>query len=69
MRSGSKADLALVLFTSVMENASEVYGDAGTDVLLSIFGRELPVKLEGVMSRKKDFLPWLGAKLRDQGTR
>ena len=69
MRSVSKADIALVLFTSVMENASEVYGDAEPDRIVSIFGRELPVKLEGVMSRKKDFLPWLGGRLRDQSTK
>lgn len=66
LRAACAADLVLVLFTSVMENASEVYGDAEPVLLQALFGRELPVRLEGVMSRKKDFLPWLGEKLRDQ---
>jgi manganese-dependent inorganic pyrophosphatase len=66
IRAGTGSDLVLVLFTSVMENASDVYGDAGQDLVHSLFGRELPVTLQGVMSRKKDFLPWLGAMLRDQ---
>ncbi|NLD57978.1 MAG: putative manganese-dependent inorganic diphosphatase [Methanomicrobiales archaeon] len=65
MRAGSSFDLVLVLFTSVIENASDVYGDADRALLLALFGRELPVRLDGVMSRKKDFLPWLGAQLRD----
>jgi manganese-dependent inorganic pyrophosphatase len=69
IRSGSKADMVLVLFTSVMENASEVYGDAEPALIVPVFGRDLPVHLEGVMSRKKDFLPWLGAKLRDLGAK
>jgi manganese-dependent inorganic pyrophosphatase len=66
MRARSGSDLVLVLFTSVMENASDVYGDAGQDLVQAVFGRELPVTLPGVMSRKKDFLPWLGIRLRDQ---
>jgi manganese-dependent inorganic pyrophosphatase len=66
VRTSCAADLVLVLFTSVMENASEVYGDAEPALLLALFGRDLPVRLEGVMSRKKDFLPWLGEKIRNQ---
>ncbi len=66
MRSGYGADLVLVLFTCVMENASEVYGDAEPALLLALFGRDLPMRLDGVMSRKKDFLPWLGEKLHNQ---
>ena len=58
-------DLVLVLFTNVLENASEVYGVADGDLLENIFGETLPARLEGVMSRKKDFLPWLGARLRE----
>lgn len=65
MKSSMQADMVLVLFTSVMENASEVYGDMDPELTTAIFGCELPARLEGVMSRKKDFLPWLGAKLRD----
>jgi len=64
MRSGSGADMVLVLFTSVMENASELYGDAEPALIVARFGQDLPMRLDGVMSRKKDFLPWLGEKLR-----
>lgn len=60
----SGADLVLSLFTSVMDNASDCYGAGDPDLLITIFGRSLPVHLDGVMSRKKDFLPWLGEKLR-----
>jgi manganese-dependent inorganic pyrophosphatase len=66
LRAGSGSDLVLVLFTSVMENASDVYGNAEQDLLHALFGQDLPVTLPGVMSRKKDFLPWLGEMLRDR---
>jgi len=58
------ADLVLALFTSVMDNASDCYGCGNAGLLTAIFERPLPVHLDGVMSRKKDFLPWLGEKLR-----
>jgi manganese-dependent inorganic pyrophosphatase len=61
-------DLLLVLFTNVAENASEVYGAADGDLVPALFGKALPVRLEWVMSRKKDFLPWLGARLRDRAS-
>lgn len=60
----SGADLVLALFTSVMDNASDCNGAGDTGLLTAIFERPLPVHLDGVMSRKKDFLPWLGEKLR-----
>jgi manganese-dependent inorganic pyrophosphatase len=59
-------DLVLVIFTNILENASEVYGVAEGDLLENLFGETLPARLEGVMSRKKDFLPWLGARLRER---
>ncbi|MDD5142970.1 putative manganese-dependent inorganic diphosphatase [Methanoregula sp.] len=60
----SGADIVFALFTSVMDNASDCYGAGDPDLLTAIFGRPLPVHLDGVMSRKKDFLPWLGETLR-----
>jgi manganese-dependent inorganic pyrophosphatase len=60
------ADLVLVLFTNVLENASEITGVADNDLLRGLFGKTLPVRLDGVMSRKKDFIPWLGSRLREQ---
>lgn len=62
-RSGT--DIAVALFTSVMENASDVYGAADEALVLGVFGAGLPLRFDGVMSRKKDFLPWLGDRLRD----
>ncbi|NMB79704.1 MAG: putative manganese-dependent inorganic diphosphatase [Methanomicrobiales archaeon] len=64
LRREAGADLAVVLFTSVMENASEAYADAEGEMVQALFGCCIPVHLAGVMSRKKDFLPWLGTKLR-----
>jgi manganese-dependent inorganic pyrophosphatase len=68
LRKSSGADLAIVLFTNVMENASDIYGSAEGSLIRDLFAAELPVRSEGVMSRKKDFLPWLGARLREIGT-
>ena len=62
-RSGT--DIAVALFTCVMENASDVYGAADEVLVMGLFGAGLPLRFDGVMSRKKDFLPWLGARLRD----
>jgi manganese-dependent inorganic pyrophosphatase len=65
MRATSGYDMVLVLFTNVLEKSSDLYGIADPDLLQDIFGEDLPVRLEGVMSRKLDFLPWLGARLRE----
>lgn len=65
VRSGTKADIVIALFTSVMDNASEVYGAADEPLLQSLFGNGFPSRFDGVMSRKNDFLPWLGKQLRD----
>jgi len=65
VQSGTKTDIVIALFTSVMDNASEVYGAADEPLLQSLFGNVLPSRFDGVMSRKNDFLPWLGKRLRD----
>jgi manganese-dependent inorganic pyrophosphatase len=64
MRAKTGAGIVFVLFTSVLENSSDLYGEGDPDLLRELFGKPLPVHLEGVMSRKKDFLPWIGARLR-----
>jgi len=64
LRAGTGTDLAVVLFTNVMENASDIYAAGDSSLLGKIFGTGMPVRFEGVMSRKKDFLPWLGDRLR-----
>ena len=63
-RAASGAVLSLALFTNVPENASDLYGTGDAALLAKIFGTPLPARLPGVMSRKKDFVPWLGEKLR-----
>jgi manganese-dependent inorganic pyrophosphatase len=60
------ADIVLALFTNVVEKSSELYGSAEPGLLPEIFKEDLPVRLEGVMSRKLDFLPWFGARLQNQ---
>ena len=64
LQTSMKTDLAIALFTCIMENASEVYGAADEGLIHGVFATGLPHRFEGVMSRKKDFLPWLGERLR-----
>jgi manganese-dependent inorganic pyrophosphatase len=66
MRTTYGTDMVLVLFTNVLEKSSDIQGTADPDFMQELFGKKLPIRLEGVMSRKKDFLPWLGARLREQ---
>ena len=66
MKTRYGADIVLVLFTSVVEKSSELYGAADPGLLSAVFAEGLPVRLEGVMSRKLDFLPWFGARLQSQ---
>ncbi|MGA2917956.1 putative manganese-dependent inorganic diphosphatase [Methanoregula sp.] len=66
MRTAANADLALALFTNVLENASDLAGAGDPGLIRELFGSDLPTCLPGVMSRKKDFLPLLGEKLRGQ---
>ncbi|MEN6609899.1 MAG: putative manganese-dependent inorganic diphosphatase [Methanoregulaceae archaeon] len=61
----SGSDLALVLFTDVLANASELYACGDPDLTAGICAGEEPLHLDGMMSRKKDFLPWIGGKLRE----
>jgi manganese-dependent inorganic pyrophosphatase len=64
MKATSGSAMVLVLFTNVLEKSSDLHGIADPGLLQDIFGEDLPVRLAGVMSRKLDFLPWLGARLR-----
>lgn len=64
IRDNTGADLYIVLFTDVIGQVSYLYaaGDAG---LINGIGYEIqPVELPGVMSRKKDYFPVFGQKLR-----
>jgi len=66
IKATSGSAMFLVLFTNVLEKSSDLHGIADPDLIEDIFGEDLPIRLEGVMSRKLDFLPWLGARLRGQ---
>jgi manganese-dependent inorganic pyrophosphatase len=56
--------LYLVLFTNVMGNTSYLLAAGDKNTLLGLEYTVQPVRLDGVMSRKKDFLPVFGQKLR-----
>jgi len=57
-------DLSLGMFTSAMENSSELFVAGDGALLGSLDFGEMPVHLEHMMSRKKDLVPWLGERLR-----
>ncbi len=62
----SLPDLYLVMYTSVFENASMIYAQARDQLLLEGLGfSSIPVKMEGVMSRKNDFIPKIGSILKN----
>ncbi len=65
----NRADLAVVLYTSVLENGSLGFYAAADNTLLARLGvDEQPLLLEGVLSRKKDFVPRIGQLLRQLST-
>lgn len=65
LRKGSRVHLFLVLFTDVIGNRSHLFA-AGDPLIITALGyADQPIILEGVMSRKKDFLPVFGQKLRN----
>jgi manganese-dependent inorganic pyrophosphatase len=64
LREKNRVDLYIALFTNVVEEGSDVYL-AGEEALRSRLGfHEQPLRMDGIMSRKKDFLPRLGQLLR-----
>ncbi len=62
----SRPDLYLAMYTSVFENASMIYAQARDQLLLEGLGfSSIPVTMEGVMSRKNDFIPKIGSILKN----
>ena len=59
-------DIYLGLFTSVIENGSELFASADNNILTMLELKNQPVPLAGMMSRKKDLIPWFGEKLRSR---
>jgi manganese-dependent inorganic pyrophosphatase len=57
-------DLYLAMFTSVAENASELFASGEAPLLGDLGLGDQPVRLDGMMSRKKDIVPWIGERLR-----
>ncbi len=57
-------DIYLGLFTSVVENGSELFASAESGLLAKLGLKDQPVSLADMMSRKKDLIPWFGEKLR-----
>ena len=57
-------DIYMGLFTSVMENGSELFASADNNLLSKLGLKSQPVPLVNMMSRKKDLIPWFGEKLR-----
>jgi manganese-dependent inorganic pyrophosphatase len=57
-------DIFLALFTNVFEHGSDLFATGDEAVLARLGWKSQPVRLEGVMSRKKDFLPRFGSMLR-----
>jgi len=65
LRRGNGVDLYLVLFTDIIANRSDLFAAGENATLRGLEYTQQPVILPGVMSRKKDFLPVFGGKLRD----
>ena len=57
-------DIYMGLFTSVIENGSELFASADSNLLSKLGLKSQPVSLVDMMSRKKDLIPWFGEKLR-----
>jgi manganese-dependent inorganic pyrophosphatase len=57
-------DIYLGMFTCVVENGSALYVAAESSLLKRLDMGDQPVRLAGMMSRKKDLLPWFGEKIR-----
>ena len=55
-------DFYLGMFTSIVENGSELFIAAESPLLTKLELRNQPIRLGNMMSRKKDILPWFGEK-------
>lgn len=64
LRAEAGVDIFVALFTNVFENASDLFAAADEVTLAKLGVNGQPMRLENVMSRKKDFLPQFGNMLR-----
>ncbi|MBP5082918.1 MAG: putative manganese-dependent inorganic diphosphatase [Methanomicrobium sp.] len=65
LKKSNSADIFAALLTSVFENGSELYLAADAAVLTDCGITAQPIRKEGMMSRKNDFIPWFGEILRN----
>jgi len=65
LRKAHGVDICLALFTDIIGNHSDLFAAGDRATLDSLGYLDQPVGLPGVMSRKKDFLPVFGVKLKD----
>ncbi len=65
LRTTMGVDCFFALFTNVFANASDLFAAGGDEAYIAKLDlRDQPVRLEGVMSRKKDFIPKFGQMFR-----
>ena len=64
LRTTMGVDCFFALFTNVFGNASDLFAAGDEACIAKLELRDQPVRLEGVMSRKKDFIPKFGQMFR-----
>ena len=64
LRATMGVDCFFALFTNVFANASDLFAAGDEACIAKLDLRNQPVRLEGVMSRKKDFIPKFGQMFR-----
>lgn len=64
LRELMEVDIFILLVTKVFENESDLFASADDYTLQRLNYADQPVRLDGVMSRKKDFLPQFGQVIR-----
>ncbi|KAF5046067.1 Cobalt-dependent inorganic pyrophosphatase [anaerobic digester metagenome] len=64
LRTTMGVDCFFALFTNVFANASDLFAAGDEACITKLDLRDQPVRLEGVMSRKKDFIPKFGQMFR-----
>ncbi len=67
LRTAMGVDCFFALFTNVFANASDLFAAGEEGIITRLDLREQPRRLEGVMSRKKDFIPKFGQMFRNMG--
>jgi manganese-dependent inorganic pyrophosphatase len=65
LRASTGTDAFVALFTNIFENASDCFIAADDSVIAALGYTSQPVRLDGVMSRKNDFLPDFGQKIKN----